>query len=55
MTQLIARVNRMEAVNVQTHHIAKIVCAFMCAATPVKVVKTFKRAGIGVVVLDGVL
>jgi hypothetical protein len=32
----------MEAVNVQTDEIAKVVCAFMSAATPVNVVKTFK-------------
>jgi predicted sugar kinase len=45
----------MEEVNVQTDHIAKVVCAFMSAATPVNIVKTFERAGIGVAVDDGVL
>jgi hypothetical protein len=54
-TRLIARVNRMKAVNVQTDHITKVVCAFMSAATHVNVVKTFKRAGIGVVIDDSVL
>jgi hypothetical protein len=45
----------MEAVNVRTDQIANVVCAFMSAATLVNVVKTFKRAGIGVVIDDGVL
>jgi hypothetical protein len=40
---------------VQTDHIAKVVCTSMSAAMPVNVAKTFKRAGIGVVVDDGVL
>jgi hypothetical protein len=54
-TRLIARVNRMEAVSIQTDHVTKLVCAFMSAATHVNVMKTFKRAGIGVVIDDGVL
>jgi hypothetical protein len=45
----------MESMNVQSDHIAKVVCAFMAAATPGNIVKTFRRAGICVVLDDDVL
>jgi hypothetical protein len=53
--RLVARVNRMESMNVQTDHIAKVVCSFMAAATPVNIVKTFCRAGICLVLDDGIV
>lgn len=42
----IARVNRMETVNVQSRHIAEVVSSFMSAASPMNVVGTFASAGI---------
>jgi hypothetical protein len=45
----------MEALNVQSDHIAKVVGAFLPAATSLNVVKTVRRAGIGAVLDDGVL
>jgi hypothetical protein len=42
----IARVNRMENVNIQSTHIAQVVSSFMSAASPLNVVGTFRRAGI---------
>jgi hypothetical protein len=53
--RLVARVNRMESMNVQTDHIAKVVCSFMAAATPVNIVKTFRRAGICLVLDDDIV
>jgi hypothetical protein len=44
--RLIARVNRMETVNVQSSHIAQVVSAFMSASSPLNVVGTFLSAGI---------
>jgi hypothetical protein len=44
--RLIARVNRMENVNVQSAHIAQVVSAFMSASSPLNVVGTFLSAGI---------
>jgi hypothetical protein len=48
--RLMARVNRMETVNVQSKHIAQVVCAFLSAATPLNIVASFRNAGIGLVV-----
>lgn len=42
----IARANRMEAVNLQSRHIAEVVSSFMAAAAPMNVVATFASAGI---------
>jgi hypothetical protein len=36
----------MEAVNVQSSHIAQVVSVFMSAASPINVVATFRSAGI---------
>jgi hypothetical protein len=38
----IARANKLDAVNVQTRHNAFVICSFLAAAVPVKVVKTFE-------------
>jgi hypothetical protein len=46
----IQRINRMENLNIQSKHIAQVVCSFMAAATPVNVVRTFRNAGIVLVV-----
>jgi hypothetical protein len=53
--RLSVQVNRRESMNVQTDHFAKVVCSFVTAATPVNVVKTFRRAGICLILDDGVL
>jgi hypothetical protein len=53
--RLLSRANRMEALNVQSGHIAGIVCSFMSATTPLNVIQTFRRAGITVVVDSGSL
>jgi hypothetical protein len=40
------KANRMEAMNVQTIHIARVVNAFMSAGKPTNIVKTFENSGI---------
>jgi hypothetical protein len=42
----ILRMNKMENLNVQSKHIAQVVCSFMSAATPVNVIQMFRNAGI---------
>jgi hypothetical protein len=44
--RLIARINRMETVNIQSSHIGQVVSAFMSASSPSNVVGTFRSAGI---------
>jgi hypothetical protein len=44
--RLIAPVNRMEGLTVQTTHVCDIVNAFFAAYTPMNIVKTFRNAGI---------
>jgi hypothetical protein len=44
--RLIARVNRMEGVTVQTAHVCDVVNAFFAACTPINIVKSFRNAGI---------
>jgi hypothetical protein len=51
----LSRVNKLDAVNIQTKHVASVVCAFLAAAVPWNVVKTFKVSGICLVADDGVL
>jgi hypothetical protein len=41
----IARVNRLEQVNVQTEHIVQVVNSFMSAACPHNVIESFRNAG----------
>jgi hypothetical protein len=53
--RLLSRVNKLDAVNIQTRHIASVVCAFLAASVPWNVVKTFKISGICLVADDGVL
>jgi hypothetical protein len=43
---LIARANQLDAVDIQTKYIASVVCAFLVAAVPLNVVKTFALSGI---------
>jgi hypothetical protein len=45
----------MEALNVQTEHIARVLCSFMSTATSVKIVKAFKQAGVEVIMDESVL
>jgi hypothetical protein len=52
--RLLSRVNKLDAVNIQTRHVASVVCAFL-AAVPWNVVKTFKISGICLVADDDVL
>jgi hypothetical protein len=40
------RVNNLDAVNVQTKHIAGVVCAFLAATVPLMIVRTFEMSGI---------
>jgi hypothetical protein len=42
--RLIARLNHVESVNVQSDHLAKELCAFMSVVTPAHIVKTFNCA-----------
>jgi hypothetical protein len=51
----IARTNALDAVNIQSKHIAAVVCAFLAAAVPVNVVRTFGLSGICLVADAGVL
>jgi hypothetical protein len=55
MKRAIARINRMEAVNLQSRHIAQVVCGFLSARTLINIVASFRNAGIGLVVDEGVL
>jgi hypothetical protein len=50
--RLLARLNKMEGLNVQSDQIGGMVCSFMSAATSANIVKTFLRAGISLVVDD---
>jgi hypothetical protein len=43
---LIARANKLDAVNIQTKLIASGVCAFLAVAIPLNIVKTFALSGI---------
>jgi hypothetical protein len=36
----------LDAVNIQTKHIARVVCSFLVAAVPVNIVRTFAMSGI---------
>jgi hypothetical protein len=53
--RLISRVNRMEAVNVQSLHIGQVVGSFMSAGSPPNIVGTFRIAGIRLALQDGTL
>jgi hypothetical protein len=44
------RVNRMAALNIQMQHVAQVACAFLSAAFPLNVIKSFRNGGINVVV-----
>jgi hypothetical protein len=43
---LIARANKLDALNIQTKHITSVVCAFLAGAVPLNIVKTFALSGI---------
>jgi hypothetical protein len=53
--RLIARANRLDAANIQTKHIASVVCAFLATAVPLNIVKTFVLSGICLVADAGIL
>jgi hypothetical protein len=53
--RLLARINRLDSVNVQSRHIAQLVSAFMSAATPVSIVEKFRFSGICLICDDDVL
>jgi hypothetical protein len=44
--RLIARANKLPAVNIQTKHIPSVVFAFLATAVPLNLVKTFTLSGI---------
>jgi hypothetical protein len=46
--RLIIRINKLEAVNVQTDHIVRVVNGFMSAAVPKNIIASFRNAGITV-------
>jgi hypothetical protein len=48
--KVIGRLNRLEKMNVQTAHVARIVNSFLAAATPSNIVETFRGAGISMVI-----
>jgi hypothetical protein len=43
--KLLRRVNNLDSVNVQTKHIAGVICAFLAAAVPLTIIRTFKMSG----------
>jgi hypothetical protein len=45
----LARVNKLDAVNIQTKYIATVVCVFLAAAVSLNIVKTFENSGISLV------
>jgi hypothetical protein len=53
--RLLLRVNRLDSVNVQSSHIAQVVCSFMSAATPLNILRTFSLSGICVMCDEGIL
>jgi hypothetical protein len=44
------RVNHVEALDIQTHHVAHMVCAFLWTAAPLNVIASFRKARINVAV-----
>jgi hypothetical protein len=44
--RLIGRANKLDAVNILIKHITSVVCAFLAAAAPLNIVKTFALSGI---------
>jgi hypothetical protein len=52
---LITRANKLDVVNIQTKHIASVVCAFLAAAIPLNIVKAFALSGICLVADAGTL
>jgi hypothetical protein len=55
LKRLLSSANKLDAVNIQTKHIASVVCAFLAAAVPVNVVKSFRLSGICLIADEGVL
>jgi hypothetical protein len=55
MTRLITRANKLDAVNIQTKHVASVVCAFLAAAVPLNIAKTFALSRIFLVADAGTL
>jgi hypothetical protein len=43
---LLMRANKLDALNIQTKHIASVVCAFLAADVPLNIVKTIEFPGI---------
>jgi hypothetical protein len=50
----IIRINKLPEGNAQSLHIAKVICGYLIAATPINVVQSFRNAGISLR-LDGVI
>jgi hypothetical protein len=49
---LLSRVNHIEAVNIQSIHVAQVVNTFMSAACPINAVAAFRNAGINLAITD---
>jgi hypothetical protein len=46
LKRLISRLNKIESVNIQSDHIARVYCSFFSAATPMNIIKSFKNGGL---------
>jgi hypothetical protein len=53
--RFLTRANKLDAANIQTKHISSVVCAFLAAAVPLNIVKTFELSGISLVSDEGTL
>jgi hypothetical protein len=47
--RIISRINRLEALNVQSAHIGQVVCSFLSAASPMNVAASFRNGGISLI------
>jgi hypothetical protein len=47
--RLLIRVTRAAKLNIQTQHVAQVVCAFMATAVPVNILKSFRNSGIDLI------
>jgi hypothetical protein len=52
---LITRAYKLDAVNIQTKHITSVVCAFIAAAVPLNIIKTFALSVVCLVADAGIL
>jgi hypothetical protein len=53
--RLLIHLNRMGSLNIQAQHAAQVVCAFLSAAVPLNVIKSFRKPGIDVFIDENCL